>query len=67
MMRKRNTPHPTSENIKQLFVDVGFTDIDVVEKLIDIGGWSKGLQIAFLSVQFNVIRQEESSNRTNRR
>ncbi len=50
MMEKRNTPHPKPEDFRQYFVKAGFTDIDIVEKFIDIGGWSKGLQIIFLSV-----------------
>jgi len=43
MMEKRNTPRPNLENIRQMFVDSGFTEIHVVEKLIDIGGWNEGL------------------------
>lgn len=54
-MEKRNTPHPKPEYFKQYFVDAGFTDIDVVEKFIDIGGWNKGLQIIFLPAQVGLM------------
>ena len=42
MMEKRETPHPKAEDFRRHFENAGFTDIKVVEKLIDIGGWSRG-------------------------
>lgn len=44
MMENRDTPHPKAEDFRRYFEDAGFVDINVIEKLIDIGGWSGGLE-----------------------
>jgi hypothetical protein len=43
MTEIRGTPHPRPEDFRQHFEDAGFTDIKIVEKLIDIGPWNTSL------------------------
>ena len=47
-------------------MDAGFTDINIVEKLIDIGGWNQGLKIphfpslrAVVKCRFQTEREQE--------
>jgi hypothetical protein len=43
--KRRNTPHMTPDLIETLFADAGFKNIEIVEKLIDIGGWRGGSSV----------------------
>jgi hypothetical protein len=42
LFKERDTPHMTPERIHALFTEAGFENIEIVEKLMDIGDWRKG-------------------------
>jgi len=50
------------EELLPLFGAAGFVDIEVVEKLVDVGDWRGGFLISIIGpTDFNVIRSENCS------
>src|SRR5437762_14267373 len=45
LFKRRNTPHMTPDGIVTLFTYAGFENIEIVEKLIDLGDWRRGRSV----------------------
>ena len=57
MFEKRNCIF-NGEHLEQRFIDVGFVDIKVIKKVVELGNWRGGLFIQCSTI--NTLRAEPS-------